>query len=337
MKLFLVLLIALSFGLGAKSQVRFTAHCSGQPTFNTYEELSGGITQTRQVSVNIQGLVWLQALNHWKLTIRLIQDFSYLSSSVGAEYASLQYNSQTNFSQNINPIHFDVKHFPLNKFSETVLVNSEVPLSGIVYRAFSFDLTIQGGTQLLAKPNGSYQSAYEFKLYEVKPNGDVLISAFTTTLGNSAGFVINYIGNVIKNNIVLQNGAEQFNLSFVNASDFVTGKSITKIKGLKVTSIPNYQISLRAASSVLTSATSSATLPVSVLKVALAPNPAIAAVVTNSPLTLSAVNQVIAVRTFLWLPTIEYDLTFFVSPNTPGLYVPAGTYSTFVYFVLTPD
>lgn len=330
----LVFTCACSF---VKAQLSFTASCNGQATFGTYNELANGKTQIRQINVNMQGLVWLQNISRWKLTVRLIQDFSYLNNSVGAEYSSLTYNSQTNFSQNPSLISFSAGLFPLSKFNETVLVNSTVPLNGIVQRGFSFDLNIQGGPHLLSKPNGSYQSAYEFRLYEVRNSGDVLINSFTTTVGNSAGFSINYIGNVIKNNIILQNGADQFNLVFANATDFVNGKTVTKIKGLKVTSVSNYQIAVRAASSVLTSATSSASLPVSILKVAIAPNPYTGVVSTNTPLSLSAVAQVIASKNFAWLPTIEYDLTFSILPNTPGIFVPAGTYSTFVYFLLTPD
>lgn len=337
MKKIIALFIFTSSFIGANAQLNFTASCNGQATFSSYDELANGKTKFRQVNVNMQGLVWFQNISSWKLTVRLIQDFSFLNNNYDAEFSSLTYNAQANLSQNTSPISFAATHFPLSKFSETVLVSSTVPLSGFVYRAFSFDLNIQGGAHLLSKPNGSYQSAYEFKLYEVRNNDDILINSFNTTFGNSAGFNINYIGNVIKNNIVLQNGADQFNLIFANADDFVTGKSVKKIKGLKVTSISNYQIAVRAASSVLTSAASSSTLPVSVLKVELTPNPQVATVTTNSPLTLSVSEQVIAVRNFSWRPTIEYDLTFSILPNNPGMFVRAGTYSTFVYFLLTPD
>ena len=337
MKKIIALFILMSSFLCTKAQLSFTVSCSGQPFFNSYQELANGKTQSRQVNVTLQGFLWLQNINRWKLTVRLIHDFYSLNNSIDAEFSSLQYNYQINYSQNSKPIDFDVSLFPLSKFSETVLVNSTESLNGLVRRAFSFDLNIQGGTHLLSKPNGSYQSAYEFKLYEVSNYGDILINSFTTNVGNSAGFSINYIGNVIQNNIVLQNGADQLNLVFANAADFATGKTVKKVKGLKVTSISNYQIAVRAANSALTSASSLSTLPVSVLKVEVEPNPPVPVVFTNSPLTLSATEQVIAVKYFLWLPTIEYDLTFSVLPNTKDIFVPAGTYSTFVYFSLMPN
>jgi hypothetical protein len=332
----LIMITYLLNGMWCLAQNSISANCNGQPIFNTYNELSSGKTQVNQVNINITRQTGQNSLSNWKLTARLIQDFSYLNSTVGAQYSALQYNTQYNSSDNPSLINFGAGLFPLNKYTETILVSSAIPLKGNVNRIFSFNLNILGGNQLISVPNGSYQSAYEFKLYEIKGNSDVLISSYTTTIGNSAGFTINYSGNIANNNIILQNGADQFNLAFTNANDFVTGKSSTVSKGIKITSDSNYQLSIKSANSVLTSATTSATLPVSILKVGLATSPAINGLTINSPLTLSAIDQVIAIRT-AWIPSIEYDLTFSILPNTPGMNVPAATYSTFVYFVLTPN
>lgn len=331
-----LLTLFLANGIWCMSQNSISAYCNQQPVFNTYNELSVGKSQLNQVNISIQRQTGQNSLSNWKLTVRLVQDYIYLNNSVGAQYSALQYNTQSNSSDNASLITISSGPFALNKFSETTLINSSIPLKGIVNRIFSFNLNIQGGNQLLTVPNGSYQSAYEFKLYEVKGNNDVLVSSYMTSIGNSAGFTINYSGNVANNNIVLQNGADQFNLTFANAADFATGKSNTVLKGLKVTSDSNYQLSVKAANTVLTSATTAATLPISVLKIGLATSTAISGLTINSPLTLSTIDQIIAIRT-TWIPSIEYDLTFSILPNTPGMNVPSATYSTFVYFVLTPN
>jgi hypothetical protein len=335
MKKLIVIVLITNLNIG-KAQNSISAYCNEQPVFNTLNELNVGKSQVNQVNVSIQRQTGQNSLSNWKLTVRLLQDYTYLNKTIGAQYSALQYNTQTNSSDNTSLINFGSSPFVLSKFSETVLINSTIALKGMVNRLFSFNLNIQGGNQLLDVPNGSYQSAYEFKLYEVKGNSDVLISSYTTTLGNSAGFTINYSGNVANNTIALQNGADQFNLAFANAADFVTGKSNTVTKGLKVTSDSNYQLSVKAANTFLTSATTSTTLPVSILKVGLATSTSINGLTIYSPLTLSASDQIIAIRT-AWIPTIEYDLTFSILPNTLGMNLPSATYSTFVYFVLTPN
>ncbi len=335
MKKIVLFLLILKINIGL-SQNSISAYCSEQPIFNTLNDLNVGKSQVNQVNISIQRQTGQNSLTNWKMTVRLIQDYTYLSTTIGAQYSALQYNTQSNFSDNTSLINFSSGPFILSKLGETVLVNSTIPLKGMVNRMFSFNLNIQGGSQLLSVPNGSYQSAYEFKLYEIKGNSDVLVSSCITTLGNSAGFTINYSGNSANNNIIIQNGADQFNLNFTNPSDFVTGKSSTVIKGLKVTSDSNYQLSVKAASPYLTSSTTTTTIPVSVLKIGLATNSSINGLTINPPVTLSAIDQIIASRT-TWVSSIEYDVTFFIQPNTLGINLPSATYSTFVYFVLTPN
>lgn len=335
MKQLLTILILIN-SLWCRAQNSISAYCNQQSVFNTYNDLSSGKSQGNQVNVSVQRQTGQNNLNNWKLTVRLVQDYTYLTNSVGAQFSSLQYDMQSNSSDNTSLIAINSGPFVLNKLSETTIINSTIPLKGTVNRIFSFSLNIQGGNQLITIPNGSYQSAYEFKLYEVKSNSDVLVSSYMTTIGNSAGFIINYSGNVANNSVVLQNGADQFNLIFANAADFATGKSNTVIKGLKVTSDSNYQLSVKAANTNLISTTTTATLPVSILKVGLGTSSAITGLTINSPLTLSSMDQIIAIRNN-WIPSIEFDLTFSILPNTPGINVPSATYSTFVYFVLTPN
>lgn len=338
MKNILTLLFFIAFTLNSTAQYTFSASCVAGPVFNNYSEMTGGKSQLNQVTVKINGKVKNSGISNWKITVRLLKDYTEPSKgiSINSQRTSLLYNTQTFSPGQLSSIGFSNYLFTtLNSNSETDLVVVNDLLTGNVTRDFYFNLNVQGGSDLLTVPNGIYGSTYEFKLYETINGVTSVASSFTTP----TQFEINYSGNYVNNSVALQNGAGQFNLAFNTISDFANGVSSTVVKGLKVTSDKNYQLSVKAADSFLTSAISPSTLPVSVLKVGLSTNPAVSGLAINSPFNLTGADQPIAQFNSPVPSTsaIEYDLTFSIAPNDPKMFVTPGMYSTFVYFVFTPQ
>ena len=86
----------------------------------------------------------------------------------------------------------------------------------------------------------------------------------------------------------------------------------------------------------MTSSTSSSTIPVSALHVELTTNQSYPGLTINSPLSLSATDQIIAIRS-QYVEYIDFNLRFFIPPNALELATVPGTYTTYVYFVIIPN
>lgn len=312
----------------------------GQPQFNTYNEMMGGKTEVNQVNVNIQRYNGQNNLTEWRLTARLVQDYVNASNSaysIGAQYSYLQFNGQENSSSNGTLVNAPTQPIQLNKFTEVTLIESTVPLTGSVYRLFKYNLIIQGGNHMLAGPNGTYHSAYEFKLYRLTGGGNAqLVATKTESVGASARFQINYSGNYGGQSLTIQNGAQQFNMQFSTAADYTTGKSVLVNNAINITSYSNYQLAIKASGN-FTSSTSSEVIPISVLKAELTTSQVFSGLQLISPITLSTSDQIIAVRSQNNPNAVNYNLRFYIPPNTPGLTVVPGTYTTYVYFVIIPN
>lgn len=335
----IILCIFLMGFYAVNAQYTLDSWGGGQPQFNTYADMTGGKTENNQVTVSIMRFNGVNNIQQWRLTARLVQDYINSSNSaysVGAEYSYLQFNNQQNSSSNNTPITISTQPVQLSKFNEVTLINSTVPLTGSVNRQFRFNLMIQGGNHLLVNPNGTYHSAYEFKLYRINNNTETLVATNTQSVGGSARFQVNYSGNFGNQSVTLQNGATNFNLQFNTVNDYATGKSVLIANGMNVATSNNYQLAIKASGSYMTSTTSTETIPISVLKAELTTNQSVPGLQIFSPITLSATDQIIAVRS-QYVASVNYNLRFFISPNSLSFGVAPGTYTTYVYFVIIPN
>ncbi|RYJ45577.1 hypothetical protein [Flavobacterium beibuense] len=339
MKIKNILIIAFLVAfLPVNAQITLNSWGGGQPQMSTYSEMVNGKTEVNQTTVNIQKYSGSNNVTEWRLTVRLIQDYNYDSYNIGAQYSSLQFNQQqNNGSSNSSLINISTQPIQLSKTNEVTLIHSTVPLTNTVNRVFQFNLIIQGGNHLLTSPNGTYQSAYEYKLYRIKSNGtEDLIATRTESVGGSARLQINYSGNNGQQNVILQPSAKVFNLYFNTAENYTNGVSVEVQNGLRVTSPSNYQLSVKASSSEMTSATTTSTIPVSTLHVELSTNQTVPGLTIYSPLSLTDSDQIIAVRS-QYVASIDFNLRFFIPPNALDLDVTPGTYTTYVYFVIIPN
>jgi hypothetical protein len=320
------------------AQYMLGAYNNGQPIFSTYSEMVAGKTHNNQISIPIQYYGANMNVNEWKLTARLTQDFTNEVNSaytVGAQYAYLKFNSQENSgSANGILVNVPTQVFQLSKYNEVTLIHSNVNLNGAVNRIFRYNLTIQGGNHLLVNPNGMYNSSYEFKLYKISNGTEQLIGIYTSPIGD-ARFQLSFGGNFGSQSVILQNGAQQFNLNYNSPSDYTVEKSVMIPNALRVNTY-NSQLAVEASGDFISS-TSSQTIPLSILKLQLSTNQSYKGLQIISPVTLATTTQPVAIRSNSTAQDITYNVKFFIPANSPGLNVTPGTYSTRVYFVIMPN
>lgn len=339
-RLILLFLVVLN-ALPSKAQ-NYTTNLSSStvagPSFTTYNQMMNPATATNQVTVQLQRPFGTTSITSWRLTVRLTQDYTYNTNTVAAENSYLTFNSQTTTSgSQIGGI--SANPFQLGTSAEVTLINSNTSLAANTTRTFRFNLTVLGGNHMLNIPNGTYNSAYEFKLYRIVNGNAILVSTSTAGVGNSARFSIDYDMNAYS--VTLLNGAHMYNLNFNTAADYANGKSVEVQNGLRITSglITDYQLAIKASGNFI-SGTSSSTIPINVLRAELTPASNYGGVNVNSPVTLSTSEQVVVSRTWGWIfwnTTFNFDLRFYIPAGTTGLNVPAGTYTTYVYFILMPN
>lgn len=337
MKKFAIVCLLLICSFSVKAQYTLGAYNGGQPSFSSYAEMTSGKTSVNQISIPIQYYGNSMNVNEWKLTARLTQDFtneSNASYTIGAQYAYLQFNGQDNNSSNGGLVNVPTQMFQLSKYNEITLMQSTVSLNPQVNRLFRYNLFIKGGNHLLVNPNGMYNSSYEFKLYKISGGTEQLIGVYTSPIGD-ARFQINYAGNYSDQSVVLQNGAQQFNLSYTTAADYTVEKSVTIANALRLKTYNN-QLAVQASGDFI-SASSSQTLPLSNLKLQLSVNQSYPGLQIITPVTLTTSAQPIAYRTSSTSQEIMFNVKFYIPANSPGLSAPPGTYSTHVYFLIIPN
>lgn len=338
MKKFVAICVFLVCSYTLKAQYTLGAYNAGQPTFSSYAEMTSGKTFNSQISIPIQYYGSDIGVTEWKLTARLTQDFANetnASYTVGAQYAYLQFNSQENYgSTNGTSINVPTQLFQLSKYNEITLIQSTVNLNPQVNRLLRYNLYIKGGNHLLVSPNGMYNTAYEFKLYKITGGVQQVVGIYTSNLGD-ARFQLNYAGNYGTQSVTLQNGAQQFNLSYATAADYTVEKSVTIANGLKLNTY-NYQLAVQASGDFV-SASSSQTLPLSNLKLQLSVNQSYPGLQIVTPVTLTTSAKPIAYRTSSTAEEILFNIKFYIPANSPGLSAPPGTYSTHVYFLIIPN
>lgn len=322
----------------ANAQYTLGGYNGGQPTFNNYSEMVSGKTLNNQISIPIQYYGSNMDVNEWKLTARLTQDYTNEVNSaytVGAQYSSLKFNSQENGgSANSVLVNVPTQSIQLSKYNEVTLIQSNVNLNGAVNRVFRYNLTVQGGNQLLVSPNGMYNSSYEFKLYKISGGTEQLIGIYTSPLGD-ARFQLSFGGNYGGQSVILQNGAQQFNLNYSSPADYASEKSVTIANALRVNTYST-QLAVEASGDFISSS-SSQTIPLSNLKLQLSTNQNYPGLQIISPVTLATTTQPVAMRSGNTAQDITYNVRFFIPANSPGLNVSPGTYSTRVYFVIMPN
>lgn len=340
-RLILLLLVLLNvFSIKAQNYTtNLSSSAVAGPSFTTYNEMMNPATTTNQVTVQLQRPNNTTSIPSWRLTVRLTQDYTYNTSTVAAQNSYLTFNSQTQSGGQPQIPGISTNPFQLNKSTEVTLINSTTALNSNTTRTFRFNLTVLGGNHMLNIPNGAYNSAYEFKLYRIVSGNAILVSTSTAGVGNSARFTIDYDMNTYS--VLLQNGANIYNLNFNTAADYATGKSVTVTEGLRIVAgnFTQFQLAVKASGN-FTSSTTSSTIPINVLRTELIPSEDYAGLENNTPLTLSTSDQIALVRPFGWsflYSSFNFNLRFYIPPGASGLNVPAGTYTTYVYFILMPN
>lgn len=334
-------ILFINIGLGQNYQVSMSAWTGGVPQITTYQEMTGGKMLNNQVTIMIAKEYSGNRIKEWKLTAKLAddhyntQDANY---SFGAQHAQLSFSQETyQGTTAANPSNVPVT---LSKFNEVTLVESNVPFNKNQYvqRQLTYNLFIQGGSHLLANPNGDYRANYEFRLYG-RNNSNQSYSLLATYASSNvqSGAQINYVGNHGTQSIELQNGANQYDFVFSQASDYTNGKSIEIQNGLKVTTHNTYNLMVKSSNSEFVSQTTSSTIPISVLRVEAALNPSENNVVINGPLTMSSADQTLVTRTNTNPKTLEYDIRFFIPANQIQASNQAATYTAYIYFTIVPN
>lgn len=304
---------------------------SGFPTLNSYNDLMNGKTKQNQATIQIQSGVGYTSTDTWRITARLTNDYTSGVYSVGAQYGFLKWHNQPNTGGS-GPLSLSNGMFQLSKYTEVVMYEGLMPISNWGQRTLTLSFTIQGGNHLLTVPNSTYSSSYEFKLYKLVNGVPQLVSSVSP--GNSSGFQIEYSFNNGQS-ITLQNGAATFNLQYSNASDYATEKSAQINNALQISSYSNYNLTVKASGN-FTSTGSTDTIPISVLKLMVSSSTT-SGLQIISPITMSTVDQTVAIRTQTNPQVVQYNLKFYIPANSAGLSVAPGTYSTHVYFVITPN
>lgn len=150
------------------------------PAINTYAQTQSGGTTLKYLTVQTT-LTGTNYAAGWTLSVRANGDFINGTSSVPSQYVSLKFNSAVSKK----PTGVSGSQVALTS-SDAVLLNSTASLNNIYYMAQDFDLTVQGGNQLLVPTTGTYSTTLTLTL---KDNNGVVIA---TNSGVAISFTIGY-------------------------------------------------------------------------------------------------------------------------------------------------
>src|SRR5690554_4420665 len=309
---------------------------NGYPILNTHQEMVSGKMHPNQLTIRIQKYTG-GTINQWKITVRLLDDFININNSnyrVDAEHAQIAFNQMNNHGSVNLPEPSNVP-VVLSKFEDIDLIIGNTPLQSGLHTVFQYNFFITGGHHLLVSPNASYRTNYELKIWG-RQNANQNYQLMNTAVVNSAGFQIDYSGNHGQQNIVLQNGANQFNFDFQNVSDYMSGKSIEIGNGLKVQTYNQYDLTVKSSNSEFVSSTTSHTIPISVLHVEATSNNPPSQTDFYGPVSMSTLDQTLIKRTATNPQTLEYNLRLFIPPNTIPRPIVEGLYTAYIYFTIVP-
>ena len=186
-------------------------------------------------------------------------------------------------------------------------------------------MVIQGGNYLLLGNIGIYSCPVTLSLYN---QAGQLVSSSNTQLS----FQITYTNS---SNYTISLLNPDVSMAYNTPADYINGKVVNKIKGLKVVGLKGYQVMVKTLQPYLSSGSN--TIPVGVVKLENTA-PAGKSGITSFPINLSSTDQFIIKNTMSDdTQTTEYDLKYSISAgNTLISSAASGSYSTQVIFAVLP-
>lgn len=313
--------------------VRFTNSCSGMAVtatsnisynFDTYTKLLAGGTAVNALNVqyrpngaNCQG---------WSLKIRANGNFTNGSSAISPEHVAIRFNNVSQGMPSAAAIGVTNNLVPLSTSDVNLINPSKAGFNSNNNTTHTFDMVIQGGNYLLLGNGGPYSCPVTLSLYN---QAGQLVSSSNTTLS----FQITYANNSNYGITLLD---PDVSMLYQTPADYITGKTVTKIKGLKVEGTKAYQVLVKTLNPYLSSGSN--TIPVDVLRLENTP-PAGKPGITTFPINLSSTDQFI-IKNMMndnTYRTVEYDLKYSISGgNTTISSAASGSYTTQVIFVVLP-
>lgn len=296
-------------------------------SFNDYESQMAGTTITDALAIQYNPNA--STCNGWSLRVRATDNFTNGASFVAPQYISLRFNRVSQGSPTASEIGVSNTDYPLSMSDVALISNSNAAFSD--YTEHQFDMIIQGGNHLLV-PNGTYTSSLIFTLYNQNNQA-------VSTLTLPVAFQVQTTANN-SFTMLLQNGAEMVNMVFNTVNDYRSEKSVNITNGLKVIASAPYQVIVKTSTDVLTSSTSSATIPVNTVSLEATQSTATSAGISVYTRQLSLNDQVL-ISTANPLDSsqqmVEYNLQYAISANTSNLMQPSGRYSVNIIFVVLPQ
>ena len=313
--------ISVNFNNGCMGMV-LMASSNVNYDFDTYAGLLSGGTAANALTVQYRP----NGANcgGWSLKIRANGNFTNGSSTISPEHVAIRFNNVSQGMPTAAAIGVTNNLMPLST-SDVNLINT----SNAAFRnptTHMFDMVIQGGNYLLLGNSGTYSCPVTLSLYN---QAGQLVSSSNTTLT----FQITYAN---KSNYAITLLNPDVSMLYQTPADYITGKTVTKTKGLKVVGTKPYQVIVKTMNPYLSSGSN--TLPVEVVKLENTPatgKPGI----TTFPINLRSTDQFIIKNTMLdkTYETIEYDLKYSISgSNSTISSAAAGSYTTQVIFVVLP-
>lgn len=167
----------------ANSQ-NITYFTGAAPAINTYAQTQSGGTTLKYLTLQTS-LTGANYAAGWTLNVRANGDFMNGTSSVPSQYVSLKFNSAVSKK----PTGISGSQVALTG-SDAVLLNSTSSLNGIYYMAQDFDMTVQGGNQLLVPTTGTYSTTLTLTLKDkngivIATNNSPITVSFTISYSNS--------------------------------------------------------------------------------------------------------------------------------------------------------
>lgn len=297
---------------------------SAQNSFTSYAQQMSGATVTD--AINLQYAPSGATCRGWTLKVRASGNFVNGANTVSPNFFSLRFNrvvSGSPSAANIGVSNTTV--VPLST-ADAVLINSSGDSFNGSNTVHRFDMLIQGGNHLLV-PNGTYTASLVFSLYN---QANQLISTAT----NNVVFQVN--SKVSSYTVVLQNSANTVDMVFTPAL-YISGASVSKLRGLKVTGYTGHQILVKTSTANLTSGAN--TIPVSAVSLETTKYTSTSAGIVCYTRSLSAADQVIVSNPLSdhTQQVVEYDLRYYTAPGDSRFSSQSGVFTTNVIFVAIPN
>lgn len=304
--------------------VVLNSYSSNQYAFSNYAQQMSGATvaDAATLQYNTNGA----SCRGWTLKVRATGNFINGANTVSPQYFALRFNRVSTGGPSASSIGVNNNPVTLNTTDLALISSSAASFNGNTEQ--KFDLLIQGGNQLLL-PNGTYTTNLIFSLYN---QVNQLIASTTTAISFQVNSTVNSYS------LVLQNGAAQVDLAFVNPADFVNGISITKARGLKITGYTAYQVIVKTSSANLVTTSSSNTIPVSAINLETTKYTSTAAGISCFNRSLSVSDQYIINNPLsdYTQQSVEYNLRYYTNPGDGRFSSQSGIFTTNILFVATP-